>query len=507
MSDQQTEDKKNEKKGGAAPWMQGSANVGNGSLGGAGMAGSSGGGLGGGMLATVKAAMGPKMILTLLIGTGASIGGLIGSQDLSEVRDPGEAVFMEREASASTSSPITEEFNDGTYNALELARQANTGKYGEVEGDAGAAGGDGAEDGEGAASAEGVDTAENVADAPGGIPGMDPDMMAQMAEGLAGEEESKAKKGLGKKFGKLSSSLGGRGGGPKLSGGAGLSGGIGGSFSKKPFSKSGRLSAAGKGSRKVSRTKTAARGQKGGKRKGAFNRLNGMSKAMGNAQTGSATETAATHNSQWDSASATGEGLTGAGASGIGAGGESDFSEDEGGAAGNPLTPTNSGGDDGPEVKDVGKSGNKTPYQGTMDMMIAAMMLVNMLLIIMGILAATGGLDIISKGIQSMIFGVITLISAAILVGAIMIGDKYGQAGQSTLLKTTASLAIAMGILGFVNPSFGGGIGAIMILGGILSMTLMLKNQSKVDKVQEDKVRNAEAEQQAANDYNPYEGQ
>ncbi len=509
MSEQQTEDqKKNEKKGGAAPWMQGSANVGSGSLGGAASQAASGG-----MLATIKAAIGPKMILTALIGTGASIGGMVGLQDFSVPRDPGESVFMEREGSASTAKPVVQEADDGTYNALELARQANTGKYGDVKGDAGAAGGEGAEGGEGAASAEGVETAEDAADAPGGIPGMDPNMMAQMAEGMSGEEESKAKKGLGSKFGKLSSSLGGRGGGPKLAGGSGLSGGIGGSFSKKSFSTpQGRLSSAGKGSRKVSRSKTAARGQKGSTRKGAFNRLNSMSKAMGNAKTGSAATTAATHSQQWDSAKDTGEGITGAGASGIGAGGESDFSDDEGDGGGNPLPGTNSSSpnSDGPDVDGVGGGKNVTPYQGTMDMMIAAMALVNILLIIMGILALlskAGITQAYTKSLQTMVYGIIALLSAAVLVGALMIGKEHGQAGQGDLLAATASITLVAAVIGFVNPAWGYGLGTVMIIAGIAGLTMSLKGMSKADKVKEDQVKNEQAQADQAAAHNPYAGQ
>jgi len=504
MSDQQTEDqKKSDKKGGGAAWMQGSANVGSGSLGSATAQGASGG-----MLATIKAAMGPKLILTALLGTGAGVGGLIGSQDYSVPRDPGEKVFMARDSATSAQDPIMESVDDGTVNALELARSANTGSYGQVQGDAGSAEGGEVADGEGAASAEGVETAEDAADAPGAIPGMDPNAMAAMAEGLAGEEDSSAgKEKLGKKFGKLSSSLGSRSGsGPKLAGGGGLSGGIGGAFNKKKLSNK-RMGQMGsmKASRKAARTKTAARGQKGGSRKGAFNRVNRMSKAMGNARTGSATNAAAAHSQQWDASGDTGAGITGAGASGIGAGGGSEFSADEGGAAGNPLPGTNStgGGDNGPAVKSVGKSKNATPYQGAMDMMIGLIMLANVLIMVMGILAAVkktvvGAL--FAEGISDAIFGIIMLLMAAVAVGALMIGKQHGQMGQGALLATAATTTGVTAGIAMWNESMSiPQLAATMIIGSIISMSLAMGGLAKGDKVREDKVKQNNARQAAAN--------
>lgn len=494
MSEQQTEDqKRNDKKGGAAPWMQGSANVGSGSLGGASAQGASGG-----MLATLKAAMGPKLMLTAILGGGATMGAVIGMQDYSIPQDPNQAVFSARAESPEMGEMIVEERDDGSFNALELARQANSGAYGMSGGDGGEAQAEG--EVEESASAEGVETAEDAADAPGAIPGMDPDALAQMAEGLEGEENSNAaKERLGQKFGKLSASLGGSsGGGPKLAGGAGLSGGIGGAFKQKELSNRqlGKLRGA-QGSRKVSRTKTAARGQKGGKRKGAFNRVNRMSKAMGNARTGSAAETAATHSQQWDASGDTGESITGAGASGIGAGGESEFSGDEGTTSGNPLTPTNSGSGSGsgPEVKDIKKSKNVTPYQQAMDMMIGLVMLANVIILILGIVAAfkkTGVGAVIGEGISQALFGIVMLLMAAVTVGALMIGNQYGQSGQANLLASAAAVTGVTAGFAMWNE-WVGKQGWVLILGGIAGIGLTLGGLSKSDQVHEDKVRDGDA--------------
>lgn len=493
MSDQKTEDQKDEKKGGAAPWMQGPANVGSGSLGGAGVAGSSGGGLGGGLLGTVKAALGKKMIFTLLLGAGVSTGGLVGMQDFNAGQeDPGSSVFVARAPEKSASGPIVESGNDGTYNALELARQANSGAMGEVEGKV--AEGEGAAEGDGAASAEGVESAEAAADAPAGIPGMDPDALAKMAEGMSGEEDSKAKKGLGQKFGKLSSSLGG-GSGPKLAGGAGLSGGIGGSFKQKPLSNKlgGQLSAA-RGSRQVGRTKTAVGAHGKNAKKGAFNRLNAMNKAMGNARTGTAAQTAAAHSQQWDSAKDTGAGITGAGASGIGAGGGSEFSDEEGGANGSPLDAggsQNSIGDEyqGPET---GGGKNATPYQGTMDMMIALMMVINVLFIVIGIAAIlkdTAFLAAFGAALFAAVMGIIAALSAIVLAGALMIGQQYGQSAQSNLMATSAALSLTLGAIGFFSETFAAGMGWVMLLGGIAGIAMNMTALNKKDNVDTDKVK------------------
>ncbi|OIO04877.1 MAG: hypothetical protein AUJ52_14490 [Elusimicrobia bacterium CG1_02_63_36] len=498
MNEQQTEDQKDEKKGGAAPWMQGPANVGSGSLGGAGIAGSSGGGLAGGsgMIGAVKAALGKKMIFALLLGGGVSAGGLIGMQDFSQPSDPGSSVFVAREPAASAGGPIIEQAGDGTYNALELARQANSGAMGEMEGQV--AEGGGAAEGEGAASAEGVDSAEAAADAPGAIAGMDPDAMAKMAAGMAGEEESKAKKGLGQKFGKLSSSLGG-GSGPKLAGGAGLSGGIGGAFKQKPLSNKagGQLSAV-RGSRQVSRTKTAVGAHGKNAKKGAFNRLNSMNKAMGNARTGTAAQTAAAHSQQWDSAKDAGAGITGAGASVIGAGGGSEFSEDEGAANGSPLDAggsQNSIGDEyqGPET---GGGTNATPYQGTMDMLIGLMAIINVLFIVIGIAAIikdTGFLAAVGAALFSAVMGIIAVLSAVVLAGALMIGQKYGQSAQSNLLATSAALSLTLGAIGFFSKTFAAGMGWVMLLGGIAGLAMNMTSMSKSNDVETDKVKNPDA--------------
>jgi hypothetical protein len=493
MSEQNTdEQEKKETKGGAAPWMQGSANVGSGSLGGGGLAGASGGGLGGmggggGLAAKVLASK--KLIFTVLVGGGISTGGLIGMQDFEPPKDPGEKVFLTREApSGSATGPVIEGTNDGTYNALELARQANTGSYGDVEGEVG----EPVAEGEDSASAEGVETTEEAADAPAGIPGMDPDMMAQMAEGMAGEEDSKAKKGLGQKFGKLSSNIGGSS--SRLAGGSGLSGGIGGAFNKKQLSnrKLQQMSSM-KGSRKASRSKTAVRNKGKGAKKGAFNRLNSMNKAMGSARTGTATDAAASHSQQWDSAKPTGEGISGAGASGIGAGG-GEFSENEGGAAGGPLDAGTNNSTIGDQYQgpDTGGGTNVTPYQGTMDMMIALMMVIQVLMIIIGIAAILKNTVLgtaIAGTMWQAAFGIIAALSAVVLAGSLMIKSKYGQSGQADLMALSASTSMILGAIGFFREEFSAGFGWVMLLGSIAGLGASISAMNKKDKVDTDKVK------------------
>ncbi|HBL17291.1 MAG: hypothetical protein A2X36_14060 [Elusimicrobia bacterium GWA2_69_24] len=302
------------------------------------------------------------------------------SSQLFMPRPPSEDVNLERGV-----------FAGGGQSALTMAHDANKGAFGAPTVDAAADAGAVKDDEFKDANAEG----EGKAAAPG-----TPDaaaMAAQMAGAMGGDakaEGKSAKDGLGHKFGGLSAGTGGGGTTASLSGGPGMSGGIGGAGFKKPLSNS-KLSALSKGrAAQMNRSKTAAgQGKKLGVRSATGNKLSKMSGAMASANT-NPDAAAATHSQQWDNAGDPGQGITGAGAGGIGDGGG--FGADEGGSNGGPTdtgstSSGNTGNDSsGSDVPDVPDSGNMTPYQALVDLAVMIHFMVTILLLVIWIASLLG---------------------------------------------------------------------------------------------------------------------
>ncbi|MFC1679996.1 hypothetical protein ACFL2T_07290 [Elusimicrobiota bacterium] len=336
--------------------------------------------------------------------------------------------------------------------SLGLANKANQGAFdapeGEVEESADAVGEDEFAD-------------EDVEESDGGAAGDPAAMAEQMAAGMmdgAQGEGAKAKEGLGNRFGKLSSGMGGGGSSAKLSGGSGLAGGIGKGFgrsTKLSNSQADKLSAMRKG-RKAGRTrsKTAARNRGGRHIMGKnANKLSNMQGAMSSANNAGAEGQAATHSGEWDGAGATGEGISGAGADGIGGGGG--FDGNEGTSSGGPVAQEPTSGSSsgssgsssgGTEVPDTGPGTNMTPYQMLVDLATLLNIIVTILLAVLVILAA---FKVLTPGAAEIILKIViglSILEALCGIGIMMMGQG-SQGGLFTaigaLMATCAWIAYA----------------------------------------------------------------
>lgn len=467
MSNYSTE-KEDEKKGGAVPpWMTGSARVGSGlSSGGAGQAGS--------MLAKFGALLaGPKAIVTATV-----LGGMaLGMGVVSTIKPPEQPSLAQRfnKEKVKTGSPsgALPGMEGGPQSALNMAQAANAGFYGDPN-----------------ASAQAPETAQ--ADAPADTPS-DPatdapvdeaaaaagqQNPAEMAAALTGKQNTKSGIGGGK-FGKLSSGLGGG-----LAGGAGLSGGIGGSFKQANLtnSRAGDLrSFQGANRASVTRGKLSSNNLGKSALKGATaKRLDNMNRAMGQARLGNAETGAATHAAQWDAASPSGNAITGAGANGIAGGGQ--FSGEEGLGGGGPLdTQTNSGSTSANDVKDIDNGKNVTQYQSQLDMAKGMLMLASAIIAIVGIIcmvrnAAAGSIigspvaAALTATMKVFIGIAIGLAVAAAAIGA-SIGSQYGQGQQGQIIAVGGGITAAAGAAALLIPQMPVWV---MVLGGIAGMAIPL---------------------------------
>jgi hypothetical protein len=460
-----------EKKGGAVPWMSQAASVGGGAQGGGIRAGMSAMAknsyFAGGKLTTLGkfATFASSKAAVLTTMTAGLAVGISGMNDMNARGGFGvEPVEQKVEFDQRNINYAPEQTANlpgasaSGESALEMAYAANAGRTADAAAaEAGAA-----------AAEEDIAAADADADAIGGTEegdgeaanGNNPD---DLLAGLMGKEGTKAKAGLGKKFGQLSSGLGG--GGSKLSGGSGMSSGIGGKFkgglsnsrlrknsSTKSLSK-GRK--AGKG-----RSKVAARGQGASLRTGANGRrLSGMQQAMAaNRPAGGETQ-AAEHSRQWDSASTTGGGQsTGGAGTTVG----DDFSDTEGGGIGSSID-TSPGASPNTDVTDVpgtGSGDNVTPYQGMVDMAVAMLGLasaLNLIAFILGV--ASNGSSVLPpvaaalrtaamwlSGIAAVLAGIVALMGLAIM--------SQGQTGQGTMFTIVGGVVSALSAVAAfgVNP-------------------------------------------------------
>lgn len=463
---------KDEKKGGALPpWMTGSARVGSG----LGSGGSSA--AGGGLARFLGLLAGPKAIVAMTVAGGLAMGmGIVST--ISEPTQPSLAQRFHNQKVKTDAPSASLPGMPGEYkSALNMAQQANTGFFADPNA---------------AAAAAGDQVAESASDAPADTDPAAPEGVAKgeaagedpkdLAAAFAGQKNSKAGLGSGK-FGKLSSGMGG--GGMRLAGGSGMSGGIGGTFKQQGLtnSKMGDLRAlSGANRAQVTRGKMSASNLGKSALKGATGkRLDKMNRAMGNAATGSATEAAATHTQQWDAAAPTGAGITGAGAGGVSGGGQ--FSGDEGMGSGGPLDQNSSNpSTSANEVQDIGDTTNVTPYQSQMTMAQGMLMLASGIIIVLGILGKTTGWgDAITFGgmsaIKAALMGAaMALAAAAAAIGA-MVAMKYGQTmqgGAVALGGTITAGAAAMAFFGADGiPAWG------LVLAGVAGMAASMLGMLK----------------------------
>lgn len=258
----------------------------------------------------------------------------------------------------------------------------------------------------------------------------------------------------------------------QLAGGSGMSGGIGGKFKQKGLSNK-RLSAMSKGRKaSTSRSKTAARGR-GSNLKGAVARRAGnMNRAMKSARRGAATETAAVHTAQWDGAQPGGQAIDGAGAGGI-SGDNSTFDGSEGVGGGDPI---NYGGENygatDDDIDGVGDSGNVTPYQGTLDMIIVLTIIAWVLLVIAGAMADTKW----GEGFALIAAAAAILIGVAAFAAGASIGDNFGQGDQANMLMFNGAGLITAGALALSGGTFAVKAQKYMMWIALIGMALSMTN-------------------------------
>lgn len=470
MSNYSTE-KEDDKKGGAVPpWMTGSAKVGSGfSSGGVTQAGS--------MLARFGALLaGPKAIVAATVLGGMALGmGVVSTIQKPEEQSLGQRFNKEKVKTGSASGlPGMEQPGQS---ALNMAQSANSGFFQDPN-----------------AAAQAAASAEAPSDAPADTPS-DPALDAagagavaggpaggpssdEMAAALTGKQNSKS--GMGGKFGKLSSGLGGGG----LAGGAGLSGGIGGSFKQNlSNSRTGEARAfQGANRAQVARSKLGSNNLGKSALKGATaKRLDNMNKAMGASRAGTAEAGAATHGQQWDAATPGGGAITGGGASGMSSGGQ--FSEGEGLGGGGPLDQNSTTSNGNPnDVKDINNGKNVTQYQDQLDMAKGMLMLASAIILIIGIMtvkrdALAAGLFTAPAAVALTVAQKIFLaIAVGLAAGAAAIGasiaSKYGQGQQGGIIALGGTITAASGASALIWPNQL--TSWLMVLAGVAGMALPL---------------------------------
>lgn len=471
MSNYSTE-KEDDKKGGAVPpWMTGSAKVGSGlSSGGASQAGS--------MLAKFGALLaGPKAIVAATVLGGMALGmGVVSTIQQPEQPSLGQRFNKEKVKTGSASGlPGMEQPGQS---ALNMAQSANSGFFADPN-----------------AAAQAAASAETPSDAPADTPS-DPALDAagagamaggqvagggtaeEMAAALTGKQNTKS--GMGGKFGKLSSGLGGGG----LAGGAGLSGGIGGSF-KQNLSNS-RVGEArafqGANRAQVTRGKLSSNNLGKSALKGATaKRLDNMNKAMGASRAGTAEAGVATHGQQWDAATPGGGAITGGGASGMSSGGQ--FSEGEGLGGGGPLdqNATSSAGSAN-EVEGIKNGKNVTKYQDQLDMAKGMLMLASAIILVIGLMTvkrnalAAGLFTAPAAVVLSTAQKIFLAIAVGLAAGAAAIGasiaSTYGQGQQGGIIALGGTITAASGASALIWPNQL--TSWIMVLAGVAGMALPL---------------------------------
>ena len=465
MNNQSTE--KDEKKGGALPpWMTGSARVGSGlGSGGSSAAGS-------GLARFLGLLAGPKAIVAMTVAGGLAMGmGIVAT--ISEPQQPSLAQRFHNQKVKTDAPSSSLPGMPGEYkSALNMAQQANTGFFADPNA---------------AAAAAGEQVAESASDAPADTDPAAPEGTAKgataegdpqdLAAAFAGQKNTKAGMGNGK-FGKLSS---GTGGGMRLAGGSGMSGGIGGTFKQQGLtnSKMGEMRAmSGANRAQVTRGKMSSANLGKSALKGATGkRLDNMNRAMGNAATGNATQAASTHAQQWDAAAPTGAGISGAGAGGVAGGGQ--FSGEEGMGGGGPLdTGSNNSSYSPNDVKDVGPGSNQTPYQNQLMMAQGLLMLASVIVLVVGICAMmektpfTAWIASIKMALYAAAIG---MAAAAAAIGA-TISSQYGQAGQGKIIAIGGTITAATAAMALAAPTMPSWV---LVLGGIAGLAASLSGMLK----------------------------
>lgn len=472
MSNNSTE-KEEDKKGGAVPpWMTGSAKVGSGlSSGGVTQAGS--------MLARFGALLaGPKAIVAATVLGGMALGmGVVSTIQKPEEQSLGQRFNKEKVKTGSASGlPGMEQPGQS---ALNMAQSANSGFFQDPNAAAQAAASAEASSDAPAdtASDPALDAAGAGATAGGQVAGGG--TADEMAAALTGKQNTKS--GMGGKFGKLSSGLGGGG----LAGGAGLSGGIGGSFKQNlSNSRAGEARAfQGANRAQVARSKLGSNNLgKSGLKGATAKRLDNMSKAMGSNRAGTAETGAATHAAQWDAVTPGGGAITGGGASGMSSGGQ--FSEGEGIGGGGPLDQNSTSSNSNPnDVKDINNGKNVTQYQDQLNMAKGMLMLAATIIAIVGILCFTRNAalkspepfsKVVAAGLtvaMKIAIGIaIGLAVGAAAIGA-SIGSKYGQGQQGSIIAMGGAITAATGAAALLIPQMPAWI---LVLGGIVGLATPL---------------------------------
>ena len=445
--DQETQDK--ERKGAGLPsWMTGgAARVGTGT--------SAGGGLGPGAsggLTRFAAFLTSKAGIAVTVIGGLALGGAVSFNEmrksaLKHSDQAGQAVNIQAAPDSMRSGFVGRGARSAS--SLSLAQRANRGVWG-AQGEASPKDAAASEGGKDAASPENPEAKDGAA---GAVGQTDPAAQAaqSMAAALTGEQKSGANTGIERKFGQMTSGLGGRN--MNLAGGAGLSGGIGQGFAKPKLD----LARATQGmsqarAARMAPATTPAAG-KGSKLSGATaRRLDGMNRAMGAARKSGAETQSSVHSRQWDGAQPGGQAIQGAGSGGIGQGG---FSEDEGGGGG-PVSAGsdgNAGAGATPQPPSTGGGENVTPYQGQLNMAVMMLAIASVIITVIGILSYINKTPLVGQAvsaIQTALLAVATLMALAATMVGVSIMSNYGQPTQGTILTVAGAITTATGIAAMV---------------------------------------------------------
>jgi len=454
-----------EKKGGAVPpWMTSAAKVGGKSgMSGSSLLGAAGSGAGKlGLMGRLGAALAaPKVVVALTVAGGLALGGGIVFNN-SETGGKMKGGIKARSGAsqpvtASASGPLPGSIEE-TPSALRLAQQANEGALGvPVDPDETAdalAGGETADE-------EWSEDEEAVAEADaagyGAADGGTEEMDESMTRGGGA-----AKGALARKFGKLSSGVGGGGGtSARLTMGA---------LGKTPQgAKAGKTRAMSRGQKAtVTQGKRSARNQRKGGLSGATaRRLQDMSGVMGKGGK-NAEATAAEHSQQWDNAPGAGSSLQGSGGSGVG--GSDDFGSTQGSGSG--LGDSDSYGGqscpegwsgsppdcEAPDADNAGGGGmNMTPYQGMVDMAIALMVIASIFTIAGSWLCFAGKADptggMFTAGamlckLAAVMAGIVAMLGLAIM-------GMHGQMLQGGIFTTVGTVMAISSWKAMAKPTDG----------------------------------------------------
>jgi len=368
----------------------------------------------------------------------------------------------------------------GAPSGLSLARKANEGAFNVAE--------EGAEESADAVADEFAE--EEVAETEGAAEGGGmPDaagMAGQMAGALGGGEEAgnSAGSALGRKFGSLSSQMAGGQTSARLSGGGGLSGGIGGKgFGQQKMSKSQmdkmRGLSNGRRANMVQAKRAVGQGRGKGLKGATAKKLNKMQGVMGAARNTNADTAAAAHTQQWDGGDGGGQGIQGGGSSGVGSDGEGGGGGASDGGLPDDGGPVGGGGGGDEDWDDFdtdpcanGSCGNQTPYQGMVDMVIALSVITAILSALIGVVAK---IPVYGQAAAIMLCKVVIALGAIIGLCGLAIMGMYGQMVQGGAFVVAGT---ATAICAYVAMADGGAAlkaewaGIIAGLGGAVSAAL-----------------------------------